>query len=147
MADSKSIIFPTDFSKVSLASLPWAKRLAAVLDAELHCIYVVQEPTIYASLEVATIPMPTVDEIMTGAQQRLDAFADVHFTKAGDHGVVNVLVGRPAEQICQYADDHQAAMIVMSTHGYSGLKHAVLGSTTDAVLHHATCPVLAVPSS
>ena len=62
-----------------------------------------------------------------------------------DHGAVaKVLVGRPAEEIVQYATDVGAEMIVMTTHGYAGVKHVILGSTTEAVLRHAECPVLSV---
>jgi nucleotide-binding universal stress UspA family protein len=55
-----------------------------------------------------------------------------------------VLVGRPAEEIANYARDHDAAMIIMTTHGYSGVKHLLLGSTTEGVLRHANCPVLSI---
>jgi nucleotide-binding universal stress UspA family protein len=55
-----------------------------------------------------------------------------------------VLVGRPAEEIVAYATDNKAALIVMATHGYSGVKHLLLGSTTEGVLRHAACPVLSI---
>ena len=60
--------------------------------------------------------------------------------------VTQVLSGRPAEQIVAYANEQDAAMIVMATHGYSGVKHVLLGSTTEEVLRHADCPVLSVRS-
>jgi universal stress protein A len=55
-----------------------------------------------------------------------------------------VLLGSPDKEIVAYADKHKATMIVMTTHGYSGVKHLVLGSTTEAVLRQANCPVLSV---
>jgi nucleotide-binding universal stress UspA family protein len=55
-----------------------------------------------------------------------------------------VLIGRPAEEVVSYAKSHNAALVIMTTHGYSGVKHVLLGSTTEAVLRHATCPVLSI---
>jgi nucleotide-binding universal stress UspA family protein len=145
MADVKTVIFPTDFSDVSLMSLTWAKRLAAVLDAQLHCIHTVEEPVAYSALELGAIPLPTVDELKEGAQKRLDAFVQEHLSDSNASS--EVLVGRPANQIVACAKSKGAAMIVMSTHGYTGIKHVVMGSTTEAVLRLADCPVLAVPAS
>jgi nucleotide-binding universal stress UspA family protein len=145
MADIKTVVYPTDFSDVSLRSLPWAKRLAAVLDAELHCVHTVEEPVAYSSLELGAIPLPTVEELKEGAQKRLSRFMQEHL--ADSNASSDVLVGRPANQIVDYANEKGAAMIVMSTHGYSGIKHVVMGSTTEAVLRQAECPVLAVPVS
>ncbi|MCL4720932.1 MAG: universal stress protein [Gammaproteobacteria bacterium] len=57
-----------------------------------------------------------------------------------------MLTGRPAETIVDYASEKGAEMIVITTHGHSGLKHVLLGSTTEGVLRRATCPVLSVRS-
>jgi nucleotide-binding universal stress UspA family protein len=57
-----------------------------------------------------------------------------------------VLVGRPADEIVGYARDKSAQLIIMATHGYSGVKHVLLGSTTESVLRHASCPVLSIRS-
>ena len=58
--------------------------------------------------------------------------------------VQKVLVGQPADEIVQYASDVEASMIVMSLHGYTGVRHLVLGSTTESVLRRAGCPVLSI---
>jgi nucleotide-binding universal stress UspA family protein len=55
-----------------------------------------------------------------------------------------VLVGRPSTEIVDYASEVHAEMIVMTTHGYRGVKHVLLGSTAEDVLRRATCPVLTV---
>lgn len=145
MTDVKTVIFPTDFSDVSMRSLGWAKRLAAVLDARLHCVHTVEEPVAYSSLELGAIPLPTVEELKEASQKRLDKFMQEHLADA--NASAEVLVGRPASEIVACANSKDAAMIVMSTHGYSGIKHVVMGSTTEDVLRQAKCPVMAVPVS
>ena len=147
MADKKAIVFPTDFSEISLAALPLAKRMASVMDAQLHCVYTVEEPHIYATLDMGPVPIPTADELAGSAQTRLTKFAADHLSGLGAPAVTKVLIGRPSEEIVRYASDVGAEMIVMTTHGYSGVKHVVLGSTTEAVLRHASCPVLSVRAS
>lgn len=138
-----TVVFPTDFSKASLAALPWVKRMCSVLDAELHCVYVVEEPHVYATLDMGPVPIPTADELATSAQSRLDAFLREELGGI-DKAVGKVLTGRPADEIVGYATSAGAEMIVMATHGYSGVKHMILGSTTEAVLRAADCPVLSV---
>jgi universal stress protein A len=58
--------------------------------------------------------------------------------------IPRILVGNPADEIIQYADEVAAAMIVIGAHGYSGVRHLILGSTTESTLQHAQCPVLCV---
>ncbi len=145
MAEVRTIVFPTDFSDTSTKSLPWARRLAAILDAQLHCIVVSEEPVVYGPMSMGVVPMPTVDELSEAAEKRLNEFVDEHFNRANENVVTASLAGRPADEIVSYANKCDAAMIVMSTHGYSGLKHVVMGSTTESVLRQASCPVLVVP--
>jgi universal stress protein A len=146
MSTKTAIILPTDFSDLSLAALPWAKRMVAMQDAELHCVYTVEEPHIYGSLgmDIATIPMPTAQELADSAQIQLDTLVKEHLQGLEPAPVTKVLIGRPAEKIVEYADSVSADMIVMTTHGYSGVKHVLLGSTTEGVLRHANCPVLSI---
>ncbi len=147
MAEVKTVVFPTDFSDLSLQGLQWAKRMADERDAVLHCIYVVEEQVVYSSLQLATVPLPSTEELQEGAEKRMEKFMETHFSDCDFPTAQKILIGRPAAEIVDYAGNNDASIIVMSTHGYSGIKHVVLGSTTEAVLRHTTCPVLAVPSS
>ena len=143
MATRNAIVFPTDFSELSLAALPWARRMAEQLQADIHCLYVVEEPHIYATLDMGPVPIPSVDELARSAEKRMANFASAHL-KALGNVTTKVLVGRPAEEVVSYAKEKAAALIIMTTHGYSGVKHVLLGSTTEAVLRHASCPVLSI---
>lgn len=142
MAAKKIVVFPTDFSKVSVAALPWAIRMAKLMDGEVHVVYVVEEPHIYATLDMGPVPIPSADELASSARTRLERFVSDNVREVSAVG--KVLTGRPADEIVEYASEHGAELIVMTTHGYSGVKHVLLGSTTESVLRHASCPVLSV---
>lgn len=146
MSTKTAIIVPTDFSELSLAALPWAKRIAAMENAELHFVYTVEEPQIYGSLgmDMATVPMPTAQELAASARIQLDTLVREELAGVEPAPITKVLIGKPAEKLVEYADSVSAQMIVMTTHGYSGVKHVLLGSTTEGVLRHANCPVLSI---
>ena len=144
MAAKSLLIFPTDFSERSLTALPWVRRMAEAMQADVRCIYVVEEPQIYSTLDMGPIAIPSVTELVRNAETRIDAFIKANLKAFGSAPKASVLVGRPAEEIANYARDHDAAMIIMTTHGYSGVKHLLLGSTTEGVLRHANCPVLSI---
>lgn len=143
MSDSNAIVLPIDFSELSMAAVPWAKRMAALTNGAVHCVYTVEPPQVYSALDMApAIPLPTTDELTESAKSQLDEFAAAHLK--GVDTVSNVLIGKPSEQIIEYAKQIDADLIVMTTHGYSGLEHVVLGSTTEAVLRKSSCPVLSI---
>jgi universal stress protein A len=144
MAGNNVIVFPTDFSPRSKSAISWVRQMAEQLKAEVHCIYVVEEPQIYATLDMGPVPIPSIEELSTSARTRLDAFVRDSITAQGMTASSAVLVGRPADEIVSYAGSHNAKMVIMTTHGYSGVKHLLLGSTTEAVLRHAACPVLSI---
>lgn len=143
MASGNTIVVPTDYSEGSLAALPWARRMAEQLQAEIHVVYVVEEPHIYATLDMGPVPIPSMDELAQSADKRMAHFSEAHL-KDISRLKTQVIVGHPAEEIVNYAKLHNGALIIMTTHGYSGMKHMLLGSTTEAVLRHASCPVLSI---
>ena len=146
MSDSNAIVLPIDFSELSMAAVPWAKRMAAVTNGTVHCIYTVEPPQVYSALDMApAIPLPSTSELTDSARKQLEAFAGEQL--AGIDTTCEVLIGKPSEQVIEYAKKINADLIVMTTHGYSGLEHVVLGSTTEAVLRKASCPVLSIRSA
>jgi len=145
MSDGNAIVLPIDFSELSMAAVPWAKRMAAVTNGVVHCVYTVEPPQVYSALDMApAVPLPTTDELNESAKQQLATFASEQL--AGIDTETHVLIGKPAEQIVAYAKEVNADLIVMTTHGYSGLEHVVLGSTTESVLRKSDCPVLSIRS-
>ncbi len=145
MTEQNKIIFSTDFSDESLAALSWARKMCEDLDAELHCITAVQEPVVYSSeMPQSAASFPTIAELTSYTQAQLDAFVKEHLDGLAKPPVAKVLKGRPSDEIVRYADEVNATMIVMATHGRSGVARIFIGSTTEGVVRQAKCPVLTV---
>ncbi|MBN2492045.1 MAG: universal stress protein [Planctomycetes bacterium] len=143
--NTKTVLYTTDFSELSLAALDWARRMADVFDAALHCLFVVDEPTNYWVGVGSVGPLgPTSEELLSKARMKMETFAANHLAGARQPPVTRVLSGKPFVEILRYAGEIGATMIVMSTHGRTGLSHALLGSTTEAVVRKAPCPVLVI---
>jgi nucleotide-binding universal stress UspA family protein len=145
----QNILYPTDFSEFSLAALPYALELARRFEARLHCVHVVDESYQYwlgAGENVIPTIVPTEDILQT-AQEQMDLFIEKHFKDIGIQLHSQVLSGHPAREILHYAGEEHIDLIVIATHGHSGLASVLLGSVTDKVVHKAPCPVLTVRHS
>jgi nucleotide-binding universal stress UspA family protein len=142
MSKANKIILPTDFSDASLKAVYWATEAARQFDADIHVITSVQAPMVFQPTMAASYP--SIDEMRKEAEERLDSFIKEHLSEVEGKRVRVVVSGRPADEIVRYAKEVSATMIVMATHGYSGLAHIVIGSTTENVVRHATCPVLSI---
>jgi len=142
---AKSILYTTDFSDLSIAALDWARRMAENFDSVLHCLFVVDEPTNYWVGVGSVGPLgPTSDELLGKARMKMDSFAESHLQGLTHPPVTRVASGKPFVQTVKYARSIDATMIVMSTHGRTGLSHALLGSTTETVVRKSPCPVLVI---
>lgn len=139
----KKIVVPIDFSDISEAALPWAAFLAAQFGAELILLHVVEKfPIDY--LLGRELTNHTVEPFMKQAEADLAGMAESLSKSARVNVSVVARNGRPYEEICHAAKTLEAGMIVLTTHGHTGLKHVWLGSTAERVVRHAHCPVLVV---
>jgi nucleotide-binding universal stress UspA family protein len=148
MTDTLKIVVPTDFSNESLAALDWVEKLNDRGHAEVHCVNVVQQPMVYMPVMAGTAmaSMPAIGELQRISQDSLDTFVASHLSDLASPPVTKVLVGRPADEITAYAKEIDAQMIVIATHGHSGLAHVMLGSTAEGVVRQSICPVLTIRS-
>lgn len=139
----KKILVPVDFSKCSLKALTYALAFAKQFKAEITLLYVVQPyyvPGDYAGgLDYAALEK----EIEDSSEQRLNELAKKVIGKKAAYHVL-LEVGRPVDEITRTADELNTDLIIIATHGHTGLKHVVLGSTAENVVRHAPCPVLTV---
>jgi len=136
------ILVPIDFSACSRKALQYAIPFAEQFDASLTLLYVVQVN--YAVGELGAIDVSMLEgEMRQQASQRLVELVRDEVRKRVRADAI-VRTGRPVMEIVTAAKDLEADLIILSTHGYTGLKHVVLGSTAENVLRHAPCPVLAV---
>ncbi|HEX3129673.1 MAG TPA: universal stress protein [Thermoanaerobaculia bacterium] len=135
------ILAATDFSETAEAALEWASELARLQHARLELVHAVTLPP---SLSGFVAPGPLFDEeLRTAALARLGETA-VRFRQTGAEVATHLAIGTPSQVILQRAGELSAAAIVMGTRGLTGLRHLLLGSTTERVMHRAPCPVLSV---
>lgn len=145
MIDLHRILVPTDFSKSSGNALTYAAEFARRFDAELHLLHVVQDLALFVPEAVMLIPPmgPPMEQFVSAARETLDRA--VHELAMPDVSIIaEVAEGRPFEEIVRFAREKNIDLIVMGTHGHTGLVHLFLGSVAAKVVRRAPCPVLTV---
>jgi len=151
MVNLNRILFATDFSKSAAAARAMAQMFASRFDAELHVIHVVSD----LSLQVPEFGMglsfpgfadataehrkETSDQTMRALEAELEPdWRDAH------RAVLTPRFGTPFLEIIRYAREHDIDLIVVGSHGRTGLAHVLLGSVAERVVRKAPCPVLTV---
>jgi universal stress protein A len=145
----KRILVPVDFSKDSLNAVTYAAEFAQPFGAELLLLYVV-EPIYYATptdpyavnANVATL---IEEQRRLGEQQLARIGADLE--KEGQRFRALIKSGSPPQLITDTAKSQRASLIIMATHGRTGLAHMFMGSVAEKVVRTASCPVLTVRST
>ncbi|UCE63713.1 MAG: universal stress protein [Nitrospirota bacterium] len=137
------IIFATDFSACSFKAFEYALAWANFFEAQLTIVHVVRN---YASLDIEeAIVYVNIEEQIQGSRERLEK--TVSWGKAYAPNIHSeLLLGIPADQVCQFAQDNQGDLIIMGAHGWSGLDRVLMGSVAERVICQAPCPVLIIPA-
>jgi len=138
----QNIVVPLDFSTPALKALDYALALASTKRATVEVVYVFQPSSPIVGPEMLPV---MVDE--TGAVEECRKRLDVVVKSYENEGTPlksQVLLGRPAEEIVALARSSEADLIVISTHGRTGVGRSLLGSVAERVVRHAPCPVLVV---
>ena len=139
----QNILVPVDFSESSEGALKYASALAQEFRARITLIYVI-EPAPFIS-DLRNVPTTLSDEeIEAKAHHELDLLVEEHI-KSPIKAESLVRQGKSYSEIVKAAKQLKADLVVISTHGYTGLKHTLLGSTAERVVRHASCPVLVLP--
>ncbi len=130
------IIVPTDFSTASDAALPHAEALAKQKSASLLILHVEEPPLAYGGGELYYgLPEPNSERILKMLEDVRPSDPTVAFTH-------RLTMGDPAGEIVRIAVEEGAEMIVLGTHGRSGMNRMLMGSVAEAVVRRAHCPVL-----
>ena len=137
-----SILVPTDFSECAQDAAEQARRLAERLEATIHVLHVV-EPFIVAPALGESLPVSFVEERDARAEKELQIQVTVN-EEAGLKTTSCLMHGSPFVEIVRYAREHGIDLIVMGTHGRTGLDHAIIGSVAENVVRKADCSVLTV---
>ena len=140
----KKIVVPVDFSEPSERAAHYAAALARRLGASLHLIHALEpSPVTRGPVESSeSLSAERLDDTYWAARTRLGALSG----KLALEGQISMEVrpGFPSEVITAAATDLGADLVVMSTHGRSGLSHLLMGSVAERVIRSAACPVLVV---
>jgi nucleotide-binding universal stress UspA family protein len=141
----RRILCPVDFSASSSHAIRYALAFASAHEATLVLLHVL-EPAPYPLTDFpATPPVPveTESELKEGAEERL---AEVVAELRQHHAdvIAELGMGVPHEEIIQFAKAEEIDLVVMGTHGHTGLVHMLLGSVAEKVVRRAPCPVLVV---
>ncbi|NOX57751.1 MAG: universal stress protein [Planctomycetes bacterium] len=142
------ILYPTDFSELSLLALRYAREFAEQFSAQIHCVHVVDEGQQYWSAvgpEAAPICPPAVD-LLESANKQMQSFFDEHLVGLDYPAITHVSIGRPFVEIIRYAREITADLLILTTHGRGGVMHVLMGSTAEKIVRKAPCPVLTVRS-
>lgn len=139
----KSILVPLDFSPPSMKALDHAVSLARQFKARLTLLHVV-EPVATPDFAASFPLIMEDDKLMAAAKSELERAVKLARIPRGLVEKILVRFGRSFHEIAGAARSRKVDLIVISTHGYTGLKHALLGSTAERVVRHAPCPVLVV---
>ena len=144
----RRILVPVDFSAPSCRALDYATALAGNLGASINLVHVLPDPPLSQSAWELYVPeSPEVrEQRYRDASARLADLAAV-CTEWGGHVTTEVRLGSPTGEIEAAAIDYGSDLIVMSTHGRTGLPHLLLGSIAERLLRTAPCPVLMVRQS
>ncbi len=143
----KKILFPTDYSEGALKALPYAVDMAKTFSAKLYLVHVVYDIATASGLYVPHVSMDEMyKEIETGAMKELEKFG---YAMRRDFKDVEyrVLKGVPYEQIVNFASDNSIDLIVIGSHGRTGIDRVLFGSTAERVVRYAKCPVMTIKGS
>jgi nucleotide-binding universal stress UspA family protein len=142
----RSILLPTDFSECGNYALSYATALARKFGASVICLHVIEPIVPSVGYSGMTEPLPIADisdQLEDSAERELPKFAECEEC-AGLEVEELIVHGEAASEIVRVARERAVDLIVISSHGRTGLGRILFGSTAEAVVRHASCPVLVV---
>lgn len=142
----RRILVPIDFSECSLKGLAYAKAFAKQFKSNLVLLHSVHFQYYVASDEYARYDLPRLMQQAekSAREQMRDLVRETSWD--GVKVETSLQAGHPGQQICECSKESGVDLIVTSTHGTTGFRHILLGSTAEYVVRHAPCPVLVVPT-
>jgi len=143
----KTILFPTDFSQGARAAMDYAVSFARDFKAKLILLYVIQDISIaewYIPSSISAADL--VEDMQRSAEREIDKLGLELAGKVADLEKL-VVRGVPFVEIIRTAKERQADMIIIGTHGRTGIDHMLFGSTAEKVVRKSSCPVLTVRMS
>jgi nucleotide-binding universal stress UspA family protein len=142
----RSILLPTDFSECASCALSYATSLAREFKASIICVHVIEPVVPTVGYTGITEPLPIADisdQLEDSATRELPKVAECE--ECAGLEIEEVIVhGDAAAEIVRVAKEREIDLIVIASHGRTGLGRMLFGSTAEEVVRHASCPVLVV---
>ena len=146
MKTYKRILFATDFSESSEPAAEHALAIAGLSGAHLHVLHVIGELDEHQRVMIPAEAFQTLQkEVEVQAVRDLNAFCTL--APQGVETSSHVVIGNPFKKILETAKEVDADLIVMGTHGRTGIEHVIVGSTAERVVRRSEVPVLTVRAS
>jgi nucleotide-binding universal stress UspA family protein len=140
----KRIVVATDFSEGSDAAMERAFAIAGALGATIDLVHVLDTALLTAPSSLGSMPLVEPEALM----HEIDTALAARVEKAAQAGLVcqsDSLDGYPAREIVRHAQKTGADLIVVGTHGRTGIAHVIMGSVAERVVQRSSCPVLVIP--
>lgn len=134
----KKVLALTDGSQNSRSALRYAVEICRKFDAALYLLSVVEDMPAYINLEVGAEFMANIQETIKSEVVNCSGYCET----SGISCKGEIRHGVPSEEIIDYAKEIDADLIVLATHGHTGLSHILLGSVAEKIVRYAPCPVL-----
>lgn len=145
MISIKKILFPTDFSETSKLAMEYAVEFAKEFGAELEIVHVLFDESQIVAFYLPQVTFQNLDkELEDSAKKQLDTFVEKYPQLKDVTYNIKLLKGTPFVEIVAEAKNYGADMIVIGTHGRTGLEHVLFGSTAEKVVRKSPCPVFSV---
>ncbi|MCV2219395.1 universal stress protein [Thauera sp. Sel9] len=146
MAKIETILFATDFSRGSAQASELARTLCTLSGARLHVLHVITTLHDRSNLRVSSAMLSNMmGEIKQNAAEDMQQFCQANFT--GLDSTTHVVFGSAHEELLREAERIGADLIVMGTHGRTGLEKLLMGSTAEKIVRSSPIPVLTVRES
>ncbi len=143
--DLTHILVPVDYSQFSKQAVIQANELARLVNAKITLVHVLEEmaiPTVYG---IEPVALPQMEHLIDRSNKELQQIKDEIID--GDIKVeYHTLIGRPSFLITELAKDNEVDLIMMSTHGHTGLKRFMMGSVAESIIRISPCAVLTIKS-
>lgn len=142
----RRILCPVDFSECSRKAFYTAVGYARLFQAELDILHVSERTLSGAGYAEIEAEASQVVRLESGLKRRLDELqADGHVTDIDrERMILEIAAGKPYIEILRYAEEREVDLIIMGTHGHSGLRHVLIGSQAERVVRRAHCDILTV---
>jgi universal stress protein A len=140
---AQRFLVPVDFSEDANQAVKYATDLASKLGARMTLLHVIQLLPFGSGDMGVTVPYTYTQDLEAEITSRMQVYLE-RVTAAGLEGEIAVAHGVPFQEILETAKAQQVNLIIMGTHGRTGLQHVLMGSVAEKVVRLAPCPVLVV---